>query len=83
MKKWFVLKMEQASENPDFQKVVWIFICTILTCGIATIPMIVNYRRLWEFFGPDLEPVKNQPAELAPAPCGEPIPHTQAIRTRF
>lgn len=55
--------MDRLGESDHFLRCAWIFVCTILTCGLATIPMIVNYRNLWEFSGPSLRCVENTPAQ--------------------
>lgn len=54
--------MDRLGNNDHVVKCAWIFMCTVFTCGIATIPMLINYRNLWTFTGPQLEAVKTPTA---------------------
>lgn len=46
--------MNQLSENPHAQKIFWILLCTVCSFGLALVPMLINYNRLWTFSCPSL-----------------------------
>lgn len=58
----FSNSMEKLSNNEHAQKIFWIVLCTVFSCGIALIPMLMNYRNLWTFTASSLDRTIEVPA---------------------